>query len=50
MQNLRTITRDGQFTLWDEYFKEILFILCETISDSDADVRTAALNTLKEIW
>lgn len=49
MNVLSQITRDSLFSLWDKYFKKILLLLVENISDSDAGIRRTALKLLKEI-
>ena len=46
---LRAMTRDGTFTLWEEHFKPILMILLETLGDSHWEARAAALRALREL-
>ncbi len=51
MYHLKHMTRDGSFTLWDEYFNPLLFILVETLAgDECADIKSASLRALKELW
>lgn len=49
MHQLRRITRDGTFTLWDDHFKPILMILLETLGDTDWRARMTALTTIREL-
>lgn len=49
LSSLKYMTRDGTFTLWEEHFKTILFILMETLGDDQGEIRALALRVLREI-
>ncbi|XP_055995673.1 CLIP-associating protein 1-like isoform X39 [Ostrea edulis] len=49
MLSLIKMTREGTFNFWDEHFKTILFVLLETLGDTNGHVRALALRVLREI-
>ncbi|XP_061178265.1 CLIP-associating protein 1-like isoform X1 [Saccostrea echinata] len=49
MLSLIKMTREGTFNFWDEHFKTILFVLLETLGDSNGHIRALALRVLREI-
>ncbi|XP_052686041.1 CLIP-associating protein 1-like isoform X13 [Crassostrea angulata] len=49
MLSLIKMTREGNFNFWDEHFKTILFVLLETLGDTNGHIRALALRVLREI-